>query len=352
MLRRSRLKKELVNLWTLKNKKLLVFGVVLFLGLLIVSKQQEDMPGDKRLSSGYSSIRGDMGKINNYANVMNYSYKLQQKGKTKSTEYILKNRDFSFLEEIDILEDEQYPQGLCITEDFVFLSSYSGIQSELGKIKVFDRASGELLISLGMDENSHLGGLTFDGTYIWVCNSSKMSIERISYSFIKKMVSQNRGSIIDARNLVDIYRVSNIPSCVTYYDGQLWVATHSIWSNSTMIGYHYSEKNNRLSPLVSFWIPPKVQGVTFTEEGEVYLSTSYGRKNSSYIKKYDSIYAMTNDVSNYSELIELPPCSEGIAYKDEKIYVLFESAGKKYLEGTDGKGNSLSPLDKILVIAK
>lgn len=305
------------------------------MGLTIVSKQNEDMPEDKRLSSGYSVIRGNMVKINNYANVKEY----------------LKDKAFTFWDEIEVFhEEEEYPQGLCITEDFVFISSYSGIRGNLGKIKVFDRENGDYLISLGMDENSHLGGLTYDGKYIWVCNSSKMSIERISYAFIQQMVRENRGSMIDARNLVDIYRVNNIPSCVAYYDGQLWVATHSIWTNSTMIGYNYNEENNRLNSLVSFWIPPKVQGVTFTEKGEVYLSTSYGRKNSSYIKKYPSIYAMTNDVDDYTELIELPPCSEGIEYKNNKIYVLFESAGKKYLEGTDGKGQSIAPLDKILII--
>ena len=32
------------------------------------------------------------------------------------------------------------------------------------------------------------------------------------------------------------------------------------------------------------------------------------------------------------------------------LYVLFESAGEKYLEGTDGKGQSLSPIDKLLMI--
>jgi len=310
------------------------------------------MPEDKQLSSGYSNIWGNMVKINNYANVRNYAYRLQQKEKTNKNEYILKDIDYVFLEEIQIVEEDEYPQGLCMTDEFVFISSYSGIQRELGKIKVFDKQSGEHLLSLGMDENSHLGGLTYDGRYIWVCNSSKMSVERISYSFIKEMVRQNKGSMIDARNLVDSYRVNNIPSCVTFYDGQLWVATHSIWTNSIMIGYNYNEENNRLNALVSFWIPPKVQGVTFTEEGEVYLSISYGRKNSSYIKKYDSIYAMTNDVGNYTELIELPPCSEGISYKYNKLYVLFESAGKKYLEGADGKGKSLSPLDKVLVIGR
>ena len=46
----------------------------------------------------------------------------------------------------------------------------------------------------------------------------------------------------------------------------------------------------------------------------------------------------------------MPPCSEGVEIDNQKIYVLFESAGKKYLEGTDGKGKSVAPLDRILVI--
>ena len=352
-----------MNLWTLKNKKLCIYTAVFILGLLTIAKQNGDMPEDKNLSSGYSVVRGSMVKIDNYANIRNYEYKLNKRNRASTKETTLCDQMIDIVNEIDIFAQpddskentgyiEEYPQGLCITSDFVFISSYSGVRGNMGKIKVFDKENGELLLTLGMDENSHLGGLTFDGRYLWVCNSSKMSIEKIPYAFIQQMVYENPGKMIDARNLVDIYRVNNIPSCVSYYDGQLWVATHSIWTNATMVGYHYNEEKNRLSSMDSVWIPSKVQGVAFSEDGEVYLSTSYGRRNSSYIKKYDSIYAMTNDVDHYAELIELPPCSEGIVYRENKIYILFESAGRKYLEGTDGKGKSVSPLNKIVVIEK
>ena len=46
----------------------------------------------------------------------------------------------------------------------------------------------------------------------------------------------------------------------------------------------------------------------------------------------------------------MPPCSEEIDCYNDTLYVMFESAGEKYLEGTDGKGTSLSPIDKILEI--
>ena len=48
--------------------------------------------------------------------------------------------------------------------------------------------------------------------------------------------------------------------------------------------------------------------------------------------------------------IEMPPGSEEIDINDGKLSVIFESAGEKYFEGTDGKGVSTSPIDKILQI--
>ena len=46
----------------------------------------------------------------------------------------------------------------------------------------------------------------------------------------------------------------------------------------------------------------------------------------------------------------MPPGSEELDVSDDILYLIFETAGEKYLEGTDGKGKSLFPLDKILMI--
>ena len=323
-----------MNLLISKNSKKIVFCVVLLLGLLIISKQLEYAPEDNFLSSGDSGIWVNMVKIDNYKNIRKY----------------LQNKSYYFLEHINIVEAEQYPQGICLTDEFLFVSSYSGERSRPGKVKIFDKSSGEYLLTLEMDGKSHLGGITFDGKYIWICNSSKMALERLEYSFIKHLIHHNKGQSIDVRNLVEVFHVKNIPSSVTYHEGTIWVATHSVWTKSIMCGYRLDEHQNILQTLVSIHIPSKVQGLAFSKNGELYLSTSYGRKKSSYIKKYTSINTMINNTNDCIECIELPPCSEGIAYENEKLYVLFESAGTKYLEGTDGKGKSKSPLDKILII--
>lgn len=324
-----------MNLLKSKNSKIIKLGLVITLATLIISQHESDLPGDIELSSGKSILNSRMVRIDNYANMQSY----------------LDNKEFMFWEELDVFQDaDEYPQGLCFTEDFVLISSYSGIQSELGKIKVYDKLTGDYLLSIGMDESSHLGGITYDGKNIWVCNSSKRAIERLSYQFLVQMVEEHRGGIVDARNLVEIYKVKNLPSCVTYHDGMLWVATHSVLKNGIMRAYSFNEEKDRLELKKSIWIPQKVQGVAFSELGRVYLSISYGRERSSYIKKYKSIEAMSKDVDNYMDMIELPPCSEGIVCENEKIYVLFESAGMKYLEGTDGYGKSVAPLNKILIL--
>lgn len=304
------------------------------------------IPEDRSLSSGASVIRSSMESINNVSNVINYEYNTQFLTKRNIR---LKDVSFDFLDNISFSKDI-YPQGICFAEKYLLVTVYSKEQNVLGKIMVFEKETGEYLLSLGMDSNSHLGGIAYDGENIWVCNSSKLSVERISFEFVHDAIPQYKGKFIDIRTLVERYPVNIIPSCIAYYDKQLWVATHSKYTNSQMISYSYDKQKNQLDFLKIYHIPAKVQGIAFDRKGKVVLSTSYGRKNSSYLKIYSSVEEMSINIDKYEMAIEMPPCSEGVEIDNQKIYVLFESAGKKYLEGTDGKGKSVAPLDRILVI--
>ena len=313
------------------------------------------MPGDIR-SSG----------ISNYNSVSNYSYTLQTQRNATQNIYLLKDLSYSFWEELYIpgmpkTRDADYEnqyifctsqclQGLCITDELVFITSDSEEQECMGELLVFDRLTGEYLVTFALDEESHLGGITWDGENIWICNSANNSIERIDYDFILKVASWKLQQIVNITNLLEMHEVKNPPSSVTYYNGSLWVVTHTVWTNSQMISYHYNDASSELELLNTYHIPEKVQGIAFDSGGEVFLSISYGRRNSSFIKHYESVYVMDYNVKDYKTLIEMPPCSEGIDILDEKIYVLFESAGEKFLEGTDGLGRSISPIDKILII--
>lgn len=92
---------------------------------------------------------------------------------------------------------------------------------------VFDRESGEYLVTLGMKKESHLGGIAFDGENVWICHSNSNTLERISYEYITKIAQDAPEYCIDASALSDEYRLKNTPSCITCYGGRLWVATHT-----------------------------------------------------------------------------------------------------------------------------
>lgn len=304
-------------------------------------------------------------KIDNDYNIQNYDYQYKT-GSIEKNLVLLKDLNYSFLEQIDIpgmpdtreddflnkyiFSESQCPQGICLTDEFVLITSYSTEDDCMGELMVFDRESGEYMVTLGMDENSHLGGIAFDGENVWVCNSYENTIERISYDFIQLMAYQNTNEVVDARDVVDEYPVKNTPSCITYYGERLWVATHTLMVNSKMVAYYFDTANEELVGLSEYKIPPQVQGITFDESGRVYLSTSYGRNQSSYLLSYISITDLATRPKHPALKVEMPPCSEEIDVEDDTLFVLFESAGEKYLEGTDGKGKSLSPIDKILMI--
>ncbi|MBO5371489.1 MAG: InlB B-repeat-containing protein [Lachnospiraceae bacterium] len=303
--------------------------------------------------------------IDNDYSVQMYAY--QNKALENSSDKKLKNCEYNFLTQISIpgmpstkeedfknnriTNTSQCPQGICLTEEYLLISSYSAKKrGNPGCIHVFDRITGEYLVSLGMKEKSHLGGLAFDGESIWVCHSDDNTLERIPYRFVQRAASRRTQEMVDCTNLFEKYLVSNSPSCVAYYEGKLWVATHTKAFNSQMISYKITEDGLKIDE--SYRIPEKVQGVAFDKNGMVYISTSYGRTKSSYLKVYTSLKAM-DEAPLYPMLkVEMPPCSEEIVLENDRIFVLFESAAEKYFEGTDGKGTSISPIENVLAIRK
>ena len=304
-------------------------------------------------------------EIDNYYNVEMYTYRSGAIEGRNHKE--LRDCQYDFLDDLvipgmpstrerDYLEamissDAQCMQGLCFTPDYILMTAYAEEAQSSGSLMVFDRSSGEYLVTLRMREDSHLGGIAFDGDNVWVCHSSAKTLERIPYTTIRSMAKRSDRRCVDISEMTDEYRLKNIPSSITCYGGRIWVATHTKILDSQMRSYSYDEKSNQLSSVNSFRIPSKVQGIAFDADGTVYLSTSYGRNNSSYLKVYASLLTLTQSLNEPTMNVEMPPCAEQIAIADEHIYVIFESASRKYFEGTDGNGRARAPLDKVLEVA-
>ena len=266
-------------------------------------------------------------KINDVENISRYSYHTDAKlGKDTKT---LKDCNYKVLDYVSIpgmpstrqediktrriLDENQCPQGLCLTKDFILVTAYS-----------------------------------CDGKNVWICHSDNSTLERIPYQMLVELAKEKPKEFIDCSKSIEAFRVKNRPSCITYHDGKLWVATENDFLKSKMIAYRFQE--NELKEMDSYTIPPKVQGIAFADDRRVFLSTSLGRTKSSFLRIYHSLEALNEKPTKPMQKVEMPPCSEELEIFGQNLYILFESAGQKYYEGTDGKGNSLSPLEKIICI--
>jgi len=304
-------------------------------------------------------------EIDNYYNVEMYSYQ-NRRSNDENCRKILTDCNYRFLDEVlipgmpqtresdylnhYITQATQCMQGLCFTPEYILMTSYAESDTVPGTLMIFDRESGEYLVSLTMKVKSHLGGVTYDGENIWICHSQQKTLERIDYSYVQRIVESGANYCVDVSGISAEYQIENSPSCIAYYGKRIWVATHTTVFDGTMVSYVYDESMDELIAMADYQIPKQVQGVAFDESGTVYFSTSYGRKNSSYIKAYDSLLTMEQNLKKPLLEVEMPPCSEEVVFTDGVLVVLFESASEKYFEGTDGKGSSVAPLDKLLEI--
>lgn len=305
-------------------------------------------------------------EIDNYYNVEMYSYKTKKAG-DKKYQKTLADCEYYFWDDMHIpsmpqtresdylnhyiTQSAQCMQGLCFTPEYILMTSYAESDSIPGTLMVFDRESGEYLVSLTMRINSHLGGVIYDGKSIWICHSKQKTLERIDYELIRKIVKSGAKHCVDIAGISKEYPIKNTPSCITSYGNRIWVATHTSVFDGTMVAYSYDETLDELFQMTEYKIPKKVQGIAFdVEDGSIYFSTSYGRKNSSYLKAYVSLTELMQNPDKPSLEIEMPPCAEGVACEDGSLLVLFESASEKYFEGTDGNGISKAPLDTLLEI--
>lgn len=117
-----------------------------------------------------------------------------------------------------------------------------------------------------------------------------------------------------------------------------------------------SQFNISKVPVAGITTPDAIQGMYMIGDRQIVLSTSWGLSTSKlyfydmlYIESYDrtilvddipmSVYHL--DSKCLKKTLELPPMAEEMVYKDGKIYVLNESASKKYIFGKFLSANNL-----------
>lgn len=287
----------------------------------------------------------------------------------KNFSHISKKRYQDFLElsepftVIPGLNESAIPQEMCYSQKYQMLICSGYFQKKRASVLFFiDFFSKKLIKTLvlqnpdGTSYMGHTGGIATNNDVFWLVDDYKI------YTFSLKILMNSKDmSRVTYEKVVDTFTKADF---ARYHNGILWVGeyyyskiyptkdSHALVSNcgqknhALLTGYSVDDNSmlKEIKYLIS--IPDRVQGMAFTELGEIIISQSFWSFQSSNIKVFSNVlkkesddYYLINDKKvplwylDSSALIQnykLPPMSEAIVFVDNCLYVLFESASNYY----------------------
>lgn len=278
---------------------------------------------------------------------------------------------YNVLATIPETENGYVPQGYCYCEsqNLYAISYYHDEKPSI--IAFIDAKSGLRVKSINLYENEenafngHVGGVGNDAQYLYItCDES---VARISFDEI--MTCEDYDAVVLNEYVLTDVKCSYLNCDGEYlYVGEFYTNdgnyptddSHHIMMSPFEISFSrvnvYSlsdiendfiktEKNLSL-PTYCLAVRERVQGIARGNDGTFYLSISYGRKNYSYLERYENIMLDSPDYvaeinekeipvyfldkDSRTETIKLPPMLEGIDLKDGKMTGIFESGAQKY----------------------
>lgn len=271
------------------------------------------------------------------------------------------------------------PQGLCVTEDYIFISTYCAAEKYIKELEenkdygsnlekllveekhkthnsviyIIDRETGDYIKNIVLPDKNHVGGLATDGKVIFIAKSSDKQISIISLKTIEKALTAKSLSVkVDYDYTVDCGCTA---SFVTYYDNKLWVGIFNEESNGMLRGFTVDKNNYKLTEKLAVEIPAKANGACFTKlNGEVCLAvnTSYGRKSVSQLYLCSvSDYGTENMTVTEKGKYILPPLAQNICIYDGMVYSIYESAATCYsqVESEAGLKSTLCIVDRVCI---
>lgn len=275
------------------------------------------------------------------------------------------------------LNDGLVPQGFCYSEEnSVFLecgymtngkdASRIYIVSEDGKKSRFV----ELKTESGDNYTGHTGGIAIGEDLVWLANDGEGDDNCVWVLSLGEILDERTQSITLSTRFFPESRAA----CCFVNDGYLWVGefydpekyptkeTHHLptpsgeTNPSLICAYLIDETANTGiatdTPEKAISVREKLQGFAFVN-GKIVLSTSYGLANSHLYVYRDvtkeepageididgtrvPVWYLDND--SLERDIVAPPMSEELSVKEDRVYILYESACHKYVFGILTRG--------------
>lgn len=274
--------------------------------------------------------------------------------------------------------DGAVQQGFDYVEkDKVFLvASYMTDTTASSRVYVVDEEGKsfytELLYEDGSNYNDHTGGIECDGEYVYITYTSEKypsGLAVFSYADIMSGKSAKMLGLINTYNDPAYCYIVNGYMCAgSFYIAEDYetpaherIETPNHDKNTSLMTVFEMDENAEFginpTPVAVISTPDCVQGMCFTDDNKIVLSTSYGL-SASQLFVYDldkatletgyTFAGTTNkgeefcfenisigylDSASLVDTIQAPPMAEELVYLDGKIYIMNESACNKYIFG-------------------
>lgn len=271
------------------------------------------------------------------------------------------------------LDDGFVCQGVAVSEENgkILVCGYMDDKSN-SRIYVVDINSNtyyhvKLTKNNGQLYDGHAGGIATSGDYVYIANASKL------FTFnLTSLLRASNGDYVDIGSGVPVNNSASYVYCDEeyIYVGEFhhteggYFKEHALDSGNGVVNGIVSrythetirsyDGENAPTPEVIFAVRDRVQGVCFTPDGKIVLSTSYS-VNHSYFYVYnqadctdsgetlDSIPVYT--LGECIKEIKAPAMSEDLDWYDGKVITLYESASNKYFFGKFFFANDVNALD-------
>ena len=259
------------------------------------------------------------------------------------------NKNNTSIYKIEGINNKYTPQSISYSEKYnVILQTSYNNNNKASKIYIINFNTGELIKELELLKenntinNTHVGGIATNNNKVWITSDYEIN----EYN-LEEIINTNNTSI----KAISTKKLKNRGDTCTYNNGILWIADFYLYpiykvpnNKPLLLGYKVTDNIDYNNYNYSVMLPKMVQGVAI-KDNKIIISQSYTYLVNSKLRIYEfNINDNTNnyklDKNNLIKTITIPPMAEGIFYKDNKIYVLFESSSKKYF-GAYPKINNL-----------
>ncbi len=217
------------------------------------------------------------------------------------------------------------PQAMCVAGKYMLITAYDRDAEENSVIYVLGKSTRKLKTVIVLENQTHAGGMCYDGTNIWITQGKTLC--SIPYSSVDS--AAKRKAAYAEISFTNVCTLKSKGSFATYYNGKIWAGSYE--SSAKGVLYSYTAKTDAndkitLTAAKKLTIPCAVQGIAFASGSKLLLSRAYGSIHQLDIYKPVSTGSRSMKLGTRIKYVSLPYLSQGIDIYKGSLYMNFESA--------------------------